>query len=374
MNILILSWRGPGHPQAGGAEISTHEHAKGWVKAGHKVTLFTSYYPNSKKQERVDGIYIIRRGNQYLDVHMQAIWWYIFGNHPKFDLVVDQFHGIPFFTPFFVRAKKLAFIHETAKEVWSLNEFPPPFNFFVSIFGNILEPLIFAFYKKIPFMTVSDSTKNDLSDFGINKQNVMVIHNGVYVPKISEKKEDKTTVVYLGVLTRDKGIETALEVFQRLQERIEDIKFWVVGKGNERYVRFLKSKADSLRITDIKFWGYVDETEKFRLLSKSHILINPSIKEGWGIVVIEAAAMGTPTVAFSVPGLKDSIINGKTGYLSKKLTAEGLASKSFELLEDDKKLASMRNNAVSWSKRFSWEKSSAQSLNLINKLVIGVKF
>ncbi len=95
LNILILSWRGPGHPNSGGAETSTHEHAKGWVEAGHKVTLFTSDYSGAKEQEVIDGVNIIRSGSQIFGVHLRAFKWFMWEKHPKYDLIVDQFHGIP---------------------------------------------------------------------------------------------------------------------------------------------------------------------------------------------------------------------------------------------------------------------------------------
>ena len=88
MNILILSWRGPGHPYEGGAEIVTHEHAKAWIKAGHNVTLFTSSYDKAKPNENIDGVEIIRSGSQLGGVHLSAFVWYLFGKHQKFDLVV----------------------------------------------------------------------------------------------------------------------------------------------------------------------------------------------------------------------------------------------------------------------------------------------
>lgn len=369
MNILILSWRGPGHPNAGGAEIATHEHAKGWVKAGHQVTLFTSSFPKSKKEEIVDGVEIKRAGNQFFGVHLQAIKWYLFTKHPKFDLVVDQFHGIPFFTPIYVRAKKFAFIHEVAKEVWRFNQWPVPFNFLIAGFGNIFEPLIFKLYRKIHFMTVSDSTKNDLTVWGIPKQNITIVHNGIIVPKVILKKESKNTVVFLGALTKDKGIETAIICVDYLQKKFDkDIQFWIIGRGDQKYLEFLKSKADSLGVKNIKFCGFVDEGKKFELLAKAHILINPSIREGWSLVVIEAAAMGTPTVGFNVAGLRDSIIDGKTGVLSNEQTAEALANKIVELLKDEIKLKQLSKNAIFWSKNFSWKKSTKFSLKLIEKI------
>lgn len=374
MNILIFSWRGPNHPNAGGAEISTHEHAKGWVKAGHDVTLFTSAFVGSKKEEIRDGVRIIRRGRQILGVQWEAFKWYLAGKHPNFDLVIDQFHGIPFFTPIYVKAKKIGFIHEVTKEVWKLNPWPWPFNQIVGFFGKIFEPLLFKLlYKRIPFMTVSDSTKNDLIEWGVPPALITVIHNGIKVPKLVRlhSKEKKKTALYLGAISKDKGIENALKAFQ-LIDRVEKDRwqFWVVGRADPSYLNNLRLQTRKLRIDKkIHLWGFVSEAKKFQLLSRAHIAINPSIREGWGLVVIEAAYVGTPTVAFDVPGLRDSIINNKTGIICAQNTVEDLAEKILELIEDAKKYKRISRNAAAWGRRFSWEKSAKLSLTLIENLL-----
>ena len=118
----------------------------------------------------------------------------------------------------------------------------------------------------------------------------------------------------------------------------------------------------------IKFWGYVDERKKYEFLSRAHLLINPSIHEGWGLVVIEAAAVGTPTVAFNVAGLRDSILNGKTGVLC-KLSPQVMAQEINKLMEDKKEYDKLSNNAVVWSRNFTWEKATKESLNLIKEVV-----
>src|SRR5438105_1714009 len=97
--ILVLSWRDPRHPLAGGAEQVMHEHMKGWIAAGHTVTFFSSRFIGAKSEEDLDGVKIIRKGSQYLTCHIAAFFWYLFGKHEEFDLVVDEFHGWPFFTP-----------------------------------------------------------------------------------------------------------------------------------------------------------------------------------------------------------------------------------------------------------------------------------
>ncbi|MCX6706182.1 MAG: glycosyltransferase, partial [Candidatus Woesebacteria bacterium] len=178
MNILVFSWRGPKHPNAGGAEQVMHEHMKGWVAAGHKVTVFSSKFPGSLVRERVDGVEAIHQGDQYVGVKLAAFVYYL-KNMDSFDLVVDQFHGIPFFTPLYVRKPKLAVLQEVAREVWFLNGFPWPINWIIGIIGFIIEPLIFLLYKKIPFMVGSQSAKNDLIKMGIPGVNVHIIPHGV---------------------------------------------------------------------------------------------------------------------------------------------------------------------------------------------------
>lgn len=370
MNILILSWRGPGHPHAGGAEISTHEHAKGWVKAGHDVTLFSSYYFGAKAEEVIDGVKIIRQGAQILGVHLKAFIWYVFGNHQKYDLIIDQFHGIPFFTPLYIKEKKLAFIHEVTKEVWNLNPWSWPFNMIPAIFGAIFEPLIFKFvYKKIPFMTVSESTKKDLSGWGISEKNITVIHNGLDIVKVKQyAKGEKKTLIFLGALSKDKGIEDVLKIFSVLDD-IDNFRFWIVGKGEDHYLKSLKLQTIKTKIDKkVKFWGFVSKEKKYELLTRAHILINPSIREGWGFVVMEAASVGTPTIGYNVPGLRDSILDGKTGILSRP-DPVACSEAVLSLIKDEKKYETLRKNCFLWSRKFNWEKSSKESLKLIEKLV-----
>ena len=231
MKVVIFSWRGPGHPNAGGAEIVTHEHAKAWVRAGHKVTLFTSFFPGAKAEEVIDGVKIFRCGNDFVGVRVNAVKWFL-GLKDKPDLVFDHFHGIPFFTPLYVRGKKVAFIHEVAKEVWWMNSLAFPFNVLYALIGYFSEPFVFRlFYKNIPFITVSESTKKDLIKWGIPAKHITIIHNGVSLIKVREVKEHKKTAIFLGALSKDKGIEDALEVFALINRSQKDWQYWVVGKG-----------------------------------------------------------------------------------------------------------------------------------------------
>ncbi len=376
MNILVFSWRDPKHPMAGGAEQVMHEHMKGWVESGHSVTFFSSSFKGSKKVETIDGVKIIRGGNQILGVQITGFIWYLFSKHPKYDLVVDEFHGLPFFTPVFVRVKKLAVIQEVAREVWFLNHLIFPINKIIGLIGYLSEPLIFLFYRKnfwpwskdVVFMTGSESAKKDIISMGIKADNIHIVPHGVLLKHIAPRKLPKKTIVFLGALARDKGIEDAIDAFSILNKK-GDFNFWVIGGVSKGYDEFLYSNVKELGLTKkVKFWGFVSEEKKFELLSKAHVLVNPSIREGWGLVNIEANSEGLPVVAYNSPGLVDSVKDGVSGVICKENTPESMSEEILSLLNEDKKYQRLSEGAKRWSGRFSWQASRKISLTLIDKV------
>lgn len=370
MNILVFSWRDTKHPLAGGAEQVMHEHMRGWIAAGHQVTLFSSKLKNASVEEVIDGVHIVRQGNQYLGVQVAGFFYYL-KNRNHYDFVVDQFHGLPFFTPIYVKKPKLAVIQETAREVWFLNPLPQPLNWIVGLIGYLGEPLLFLPYKKIAFMTGSQSAKKDVAGFGIPTKNINVVPHGVITCKVpsSIKKEKKFTIVFLGILSKDKGVEDALKCFAILKNK-GDYHFWVIGRPETKeYELKIKKLIGNLNLEkEIKFWGFVSQEKKFELLKRAHILINPSVKEGWGLVNIEANSMGTPVIAYSSPGLIDSIKNNKSGIICSKNTPEELSTAIFNLLSNSARFERLQKSAKEWSENFNWDKSRKQSLKIIENI------
>lgn len=370
MRILVFSWRDPKHPLAGGAEQVMHEHMKGWVTAGYDVTLFSSRIKGLKEKEVLDGIEVVRGGYQYLGVQVAGFLFYL-KNKNNFDFIVDQFHGLPFFTPLYVRRPKLAVIQETARKVWFLNPLPWPINWVIGLLGYWVEPLVFLLYKSTPFMTASESAKKDVVKMGMLSKNITLVPHGVIVPKFSvlQRKEKIKTVVFLGVLSKDKGIEDAIRCFSILNGKGE-YQFWVIGKAEiEEYGIKIKKMVRALNLGDkVKFWGFVSQEKKFELLSRAHVLVNPSVHEGWGLVNIEANAVGTPVVAYNVSGSVDSVKDGISGILCKENTPEDLADKVVNLLSHKRKYEELQKSSISWSRAFSWEKSQKLSLELIRRV------
>lgn len=367
MNILVFSWRDPKHPLAGGAEQVMHEHMKGWVGAGHEVTLFASRFRGSKKKEELDGVEIVRGGYQYLGVQAAGFIYYL-RNRNKIDFLVDQFHGLPFFTPLYSNKPRLAVIQEPARKVWFLNPLPKPMNWIVGLIGYLGEPSVFLFYKKTKFMTGSESAKRDVVRFGIDERKITVVPHGVIVekPKPFPKKEKIPTVVFLGIHSRDKGIEDALACFSLLNQRRE-FNFWMIGKfETENYKRKVMKMAREKGLEKrIRFWGFVSLEKKYELLARADVLVNPSVHEGWGLVNIEANAMGTPVVAYRAAGLVDSVKDSKSGILCEENSPEEMADEVFNLLNNKNEYEKLQRGAVEWSENFNWERSKGMSLELI---------
>lgn len=370
MNILVFSWRDPKHPTAGGAEQVMHEHMKGWVSAGHKVTLFSSRVVGLPDEETIDKVKIIRRGIQYFGVQIEGLLYYL-KNKNRFDLVVDQFHGLPFFTPFYVKQPKLAVIQEIAGKVWLKNEFPFPFNIIVGMVGYLGEPFLFIIYKHIDFMTGSNSAKESLIKVGIPSKNIHIIPHGVIIenPNPFPQKEETKTIMFLGAISKDKGINEVLATFEILNS-LGDYQFWIVGRANKEYTNYINSFVKKNNLNEkFHYFGFVSQKEKFKILAKAHVLINPSLVEGWGLVNIEANAMGTPVVAYNSPGLIDSIKNGVTGIIVDENKPEKLADAADRLMKNNKKYQNLMRGAIKWSKNFNWKKSKKMSLALIEEIV-----
>lgn len=372
MKILIFNWRDIKNPSSGGAEILTHEIARTWVQKGHQVTLFSSFFKGARKQEKIEGVTIIRKGRADARYLFASVQWYAFLQYRKefkgkVDIVIDEIHGIPFFTSWYVTEKKLVLICEVAGDLW-IKMFGP-------IFGNIgktIERFYLKYtYRNINFLTISQSVKDDLIKYGVNGKNITLLKMGINKPhKISmTKKEKRPTIIFLGRLSPSKGVEDALFAFKLIFSAYPNAQMWIIGKGEEEYTHQMKAYAKKLKIyEEITFFGYVSEDQKYNLLSKGWILVHSSQTEGWGINVIEANTVGIPAVGYNVSGLRDSIQDGKTGILTGVNTPEGLADGVIRLMLDERLYKTLAVNAKEWSKNFSWDEAGSKSLSVLEDL------
>lgn len=120
---------------------------------------------------------------------------------------------------------------------------------------------------------------------------------------------DEVVFGFVGRITRDKGVNEILEAF----ERIDGAKLMIVGSLEQENTLNKELYDKSLRNTNIIYTGWTQETEKY--YAAMDVLLLPSYREGFGNVVIEAAAMGTPAIISDIPGPKDAVVNGVTAQV-----------------------------------------------------------
>lgn len=370
MNILILNWRDVGHPKSGGAELVTMEHAKGWVQAGHKVTWLTASYEGAKKESTVEGVGFVRRWGS-LTVYLYAPIYLLF-NSRFFDVIVDEVHGFPFFSPLFTRKPVIVFIHEIAGEIWDFM-FPFPKN----IIGKFLERFYFRLYRHCLFWTDAPSTIDELVQNGIPRSQCSAIPCPVIIDKrlmINDKrknhssKEEKPTYIFVSRVVRMKGIEEVIKAFSFIAREESDATLWIVGTGEDAYLSELKQMIGEYGVErQVNFFGIVTEKTKFDLMARAHVLLHASVKEGWGLVVLEAALVGTPAVVYNVAGLKDVVKNNMTGMVIENNSPREMAKEAMSLIHDIKRYRTLQVNGKAWVTSLKWPEAIEKSLRLLKK-------
>lgn len=365
MRILILSWRDIKHPYGGGAELLSHEMAKRWVEQGDEVIHFSAMFPGGTTSEVIDGVLYLREG-QWTNVHIIAMFKILFRQLPKVDVIVDEVHGIPFFAPLYTRIPVVCLVCEVAREIWD-QMYPFPLNFI----GKILEKVYLMMYKNMQFLTISESTKTDLVDSGIKEKNITIVPMGFTysLPNKLPAKESTPTLIFLGRLAKSKGIPDAIQALSIVRKSLPKAKLWVIGKGVPEYEAELRKLVKSLKLESaVIFKGFVDIEEKFRLLSAANLILVPSVREGWGLIVPEANVVGTPAIVYNVPGLRDVTKNGRNGVVVAHNTPEALASAAVELLENLTKYKVLSKTSLKYAKSLNWDDTAKVARDVLKKV------
>ena len=365
LNILFINWRDIKNPEAGGAEVHLHEISRRIAARGHRVTVLASGYEGAPAEEQVDGVRIVRRGGKFgFNYHVPGASRALLASD-DFDVVVDDINKIPFYTPLYIRKPILALSHHLfAETIFLETAFP------LAAYVYLSEALIPLVYRRTRFVAVSDSTRDELVRRGIPGGNIRVVHNAVdhdrYTPG-NRPKAAQPLVAYLGRIKRYKRIDLVLVAAKMVFEKFPTARLIVVGSGD--YLPELAKLAGRLGIADrVEFTGFVTEDRKIAVLREAHVVVNPSSKEGWGVTVTEANACGTPVVASNVPGLKDAVLDGKTGFLVKYGDAQGFADSIASILADDSLRTRLSQAAVRWAQEFNWDRSADSILEVIAEL------
>lgn len=369
--VVVVNWRDPWHSRAGGSERYAWEFARALRDAGAQVEFITARERGQRRSQTREGIRVSRAGGPFTFYAHAALR--LLRRRRRTDAVVDTECGIPAFSPLFVRRATgvVLVMHHVHQEQFR-TYFAPP----LAWLGRTLERVAMRrVYRHRTTVAVSESTRTQMREQLGWTRPVGILGNGASAPTDIEglaAAKDPDRLVVLGRLVAHKRVDLVLQAVAALRTERPGLRLEICGQGPDR--ARLEALAARLGVADrVVFHGYLPEADKERLLRGARLHVCASDVEGWGQAVIDAAGYGVPTVARDVPGLRDSVRDGATGWLvrdsdedlelQRRLTDRIRAT--LRDLEDPETLALTVKACHAWASSFSWPRMHDQARALV---------
>ncbi|PSK97160.1 glycosyltransferase involved in cell wall biosynthesis [Murinocardiopsis flavida] len=366
VRIAVINWRDPWQAAAGGAEEYAWQISRHLVGRGALVTFVTSREPGQARHETRDGVIFRRMGGKFSVYPLVALWLLLWRR--EFQVALDCMNGIPFFSRLVLpRATRVVSVVHHVHDL----QFNAYFNRPMAWFGRFVESRVASFvYRHCTTVTVSESSRRAMREKLGWRGPITVVHNGSPqaepVPPPGDPSElGAPAVVSLGRLVVQKRVTRVVDLAVDLRDSWPGLRVHVVGRGPESVP--LEEQIRRHWLADrVVLHGFLPEDAKNAVLAGSLLHVTASEFEGWGLTVIEAAAMGVPTVAYDVDGLRDSVRDGETGWLvrdGEELSA--VVRRALTELRDPARADEVRRACRAWAARFTWKCSGAAMTGLV---------
>ena len=337
MRILFLAWRDLENKLAGGSEVLIDHLAAGLTERGHEVALLCA---NPIGEPRA---YRVQPNGGTVDQYIRAPLAYL-RHFRDSDLVVDVANGMSFYTPFWRRRASICFVNHIHTDQWE-QWFPKP----IAVVGREMENRMMpAVYRNRLFVAVSPSTADALETMGVDRDRIRIIINGTNLPPEPWEEGPDPLFVGIGRLVPHKRFEIAVKAWEQVRPHTGG-RLVIAGQGPE--LESLRAMAGE----GVELPGKISEADKEQLIGSAWLMVHPASHEGWGLVITEAAAYGTPSLAFRVPGLRDSVVDGMSGVLVDR--PEELAVAWRHIAEDADLRARLRVGARRRAAACTWDRT-----------------
>jgi glycosyltransferase involved in cell wall biosynthesis len=238
-----------------------------------------------------------------------------------------------------------------------------PFFQATGYFIEKIQLMLLALLFRGRVVTISESTADDLVRHGFRRAQIAMMRvaiSGKPLESLSASKPKEPYFTVMGInMRKGKRLDHVVKAFEKLVSQHPDARLWLAGGGGTE--DDLKDYVGRSGIRNVTFWGRVTDAQRDELLQRCHVLCVPSIREGWGLVVIEANAMGTPVIAYNVPGLRDALAFDN-GWLCAP-TVDAMTEKLEEACQLWERQPSvyeeMRGRCLESAGQFSFEKTFA---------------
>ena len=336
MRIAFLARRELADPGAGGSEVLVDQLASGLHGRGHEVTVFCGGPVGARSYRTVS------LGGPYAQFMLAPT---LFARTIRSaDLVVEVANGIVHYAPLWRSGPTVCLVNHVHREEWSM-WFPRP----VAFVGRTIETRVFPIaYRHRIVVAVSSSTADDLIQTGVRREQIRIVENGVSARTSMMMKSSTPLFLAVGRLVPQKRFDLLLDAWPTVRAATGG-RLVIAGDGPE--LRRLSSAA-----TDgVDIVGRVTNDERDTLLQQAWALVHPSQMEGWGLVIMEAAAAATPAIGFDVAGVRDSIANGVTGILVN--TKAEFTQAMIDLASDGHQRERLAAAALARAGAFSWART-----------------
>ena len=335
LRVLFLLTRDWSHPAAGGGDLVDCDYARELAGRGHDVTIVAERFPGSRAEETAEGVRILRRGGTLW------LWWNALVRYRRlrkapFDVVIAEGFGgsrIPRLAPLYVREPIVTEWHSLHGAI-----FREQYGRTASRLLMLLERVVLRVHRGTFLRVGTPETARDFVRLGVPERQIHVVP-----PLLADDwfrspgaTGGQPRLVCLGKFRRYKCAHHVVEALPEILRAVPDARLILAGRHDDRaYESQLRTIADRLGVSEhLEIRFNLSEEEKRTLLQEARALVMPAPIEGFGIVAIEANALGVPVVASD--GVPASVVSdGENGRRYPFGDRQRLSNACIDLLRDD---------------------------------------
>jgi len=355
------------------------------------ILLVTEFFPNSDNFVATGGVEVrtyylyrelikthkvevISRGSGQITANFWSVFprlWFmikavLMARKLEFDLV----EGSNWLTH--VAAFVIGKIHKKPTVAWFADVYRKTWFEFFPVMTAALGYLLESMALLLPWdgvIAMSEVTKKKLVANGVDSGKIEVVYGGVEVKKLAKLKAEtykQPTVVAVSRLVNYKKIEVLIQAFDLVVKKIPMAKLIIVGEGPEAVN--LKTMVDGLGLSNtVEFWGALSHEQTVKTIKRAWLLSLPSVVEGFGLVTVEAMAVGTPYVNSDIDTNVEVTNHGKGGLLFDKNNSKDLAAKIIRLLTNKRLYRTKILEGKKLAKRYDWGEIAKQTEAIYKK-------
>ncbi|MFC1711803.1 glycosyltransferase family 4 protein [Patescibacteria group bacterium] len=353
----------------GGVEARTYYIINNLAKK-HEITVLCKKTSFFKQPKLVDGVKVIPCGFNSKTVEVSFISLFermafmiaafLKGYNLNFDLVEGS-NFVSFLPAFFIgklkRKSVVSWWPDVLADSW--------FGYFgiTGLFGQLIEKISL----KLPWTKVialSQATKKKLIKNGVKENKIDVVYGGVDIKKLTvsnlESIKKEKNIICISRLVKYKRVEDLILAFSKLEKKLPKFNLLIIGTGPEE--KKLKYLVKAKKIDNkVEFRKNISRNKLYNLLKKAYIFCLPSVIEGFGLVTIEAAALGTPFIVTNIEVNKEVTKNGMGGIFFKKENFQDLENKIKILINNKDLYRQKQKQGLKLAKYYEWKKIASKT-------------